>query len=182
MPKWSLSASLLTLFASPEHAQSIEGDLLEEARSRGRIWFWSHLVRTTVALWWKGFSDSPLALLGLTLACGATWFLLLVLAEVDDSPGGFVFGTLLAGFVCVRAAPVRGIHASVAVALLAGPIIAVVSILTHLPVEGATDLRLALADGVYAVGPLLLGSLVARRQIVRKFAATPPSTQNLEGS
>jgi hypothetical protein len=125
-----------------------------------------------LALWWKGFSDAPFALLGLTAACGATWFLLLALAEADDSPGLFVFGTLLAGFVCVRAAPVRGIHASVAVVFLGGAVIAVVSGFFHLPVQDVTDLSERLADVVYAVGPLLLGSLVARRQVVRKLAAT----------
>ena len=127
MSKLSLSAMLLTLFTSPEHAQSIEGDLMEEARSRGRIWFWSNIVRTTLALWWKGFSDSPLALLGLTLACGATWLLMVVLAEVDDSPGLWLFGTFLVGFVWVRAVPVRGIYASVAVMFLAVPIMTVSS-------------------------------------------------------
>ena len=181
MLKLSPSATLLTLFTSPEQAQSIEGDLLEEARSRGRLWFWSHVVRTTLALWWTGFSGSPLALLGLTVACGAAWFLLLFLGEVDDSPGLSVFGTILVGFVFVRAVPTRGIYAAVAVAFLAGPTIAVSSFLSHLPVEGVTDigpdvrtshtenLRLALADGVFVVGPLLLGSLVARRLVVRKL-------------
>ena len=76
-----MPATLLSLFASLEEAQSIEGDLLEEARSRGRIWFWAHVVRTTLALWWKGFSASPFALGGLTLACGAVWFGILFLAE-----------------------------------------------------------------------------------------------------
>ena len=166
MSKLSLSATLLTLFTSAEHGQSIEADLLEEARSRGRIWFWSHLVRTTLALWWQGFRESPLALIGLTVACGAAWFLIRVLGELDDSPGLIVFGPLLAGFVFVRALPVRGIYASVAVTLLAAPITTVVFILTHLPVEGVTDLIRALADGVVAVGPLLLGSIVARRQVV----------------
>ncbi len=168
--KLSLSATLLTLFTSPEHARSIEGNLTEEARSRGRIWFWSRLVRTTLALWRKGFSESPLACGGLTVACGAAWFLLLVLAEIDDSPGLFVFGTLLVGFVWVRAGPVRGIYASSAVTFLVGPIATLVFIFTNLPVEGVTDLMLALADGVLAVGPLFLGSVVARWQIVRKVA------------
>ena len=172
MSKFSLSAMLLTLFTSPEQAQSIEGDLMEEARARGRIWFWSNLVRTALAFWWKGFSESPLALLGLTVACGAAWLLLLVLAEIDDSPGLFVFGTLLTGFVFVRAAPVRGIYASVTVAFLAVPITTVVFISTHLPVEGVTDLMLALAERVLLVGPLLLGSIVARRQVVRKAVRT----------
>ena len=172
MSKLSLSAMLLTLFTSPERALSIEGDLLEEARFRGRIWFWSHLVRTTMALWWKGFSESALALLGLTVACGAAWFLMLFVGEVDDSPGLIVFGPLLAGFVCVRVASVRGIHASVAVALLAGLTIAGVSILTLLPVEKVTSLTPALWEGVVAVCTLLLGSFVARRQVVRRSAGT----------
>jgi hypothetical protein len=168
MPKFSLSANLLTVFTSPEHAESIEGELLEEARSRGRFWFWGNLVWTTLALWWKGVSESPLPHTGLTLACGAAWFLTVFVGEVDDSPGLIVFGSLLVGFVCVRMAPVRGIHAAVAVVLLAGPTIAVISILTHLPVEGVATLVPSLWDGGVAVVPLLVGSLIARRQIVRK--------------
>ena len=161
-----------TLWTSPEHGQLIEGDLLKEVRFRGRIWFWSHLVRTTLALWGKGFSESRFALLGLTVACGATWLLMLVLAEIDDSPGLVVFGTLLTGFVFVRAAPVRGIYASVAIAFLAVPITTVIFISTHLPVEGVTDLMLGFVERVLLVGPLLLGSIVARRQVVRKAVRT----------
>ena len=39
---WSLA--LLALFTTPERAASIEGDLLEEARLRGRGWFWSQVL------------------------------------------------------------------------------------------------------------------------------------------
>lgn len=175
MLKLSVSATLLTLFTSPAHAQSIEGDLLEEARSRGRLWFWSHLLRTTLALWWKGFNESPLALVGLTLACGAMWLLPLVAGEVDDSPGLIVFGTFLVGFVFVRAVPTRGIYAAVAVAFVAGATVTVVSTLNHLPAATVTDLTARLVDGVFVVSPLLLGSFVARRQVVKKSAIAPLS-------
>ena len=125
MSKLSLAATLLTLFTSPEHAQSIEGDLMEEARTRGRIWFWSKVVRTTLTLWWKGFSESPLVLLGLMVACGAAWLLILVFAFMARASVEFAFrslgdpimiralvpgilGSLLAGFVFVRAVPCGG--------------------------------------------------------------------------
>lgn len=172
MPKYSLSVALLTLFTSPEHAQSIVGDLLEEARSRGRIWFWSHIVGTTSALWWKRFGESPLALFGLAFACGTLFFLALYWGEVDDSPGLVVVGPLLAGFVCVRAAPVRGIHAAWGVALFAGTAIAVISTLSFLSVEAVAALKPAIWETVVAVGALLVGSVAARRQIVRKAART----------
>ena len=55
-PKSSLSFTLLTLFTSPERAESIQGDLMEEAQIRGRGWFWSQVIRTTGALCWKGFA------------------------------------------------------------------------------------------------------------------------------
>lgn len=172
MPKYSLSATLLTLFTSPEHAQSIEGDLLEEARSRGRIWFWSHIVRTTSALWWKGFNESPFALFGLTVACGTVWFLMLFWGEVDDSPGLVVVGPILAGLVCVRVAPVRGIHAAIGVAAIAGAAVAVIFTLSVLSVEAVATLKPAIWEAVVAVGTLLLGSVVARRQVVRRAART----------
>ena len=53
---------------------------------------------------------------------------------------------------------------------LAVPIMTGVFILINFPVEGVTDLMFALAERVVAVGPLLLGSMVARRQVVRKAA------------
>ena len=65
----------------------------------------------------------------------------------------------------------RGIYASVAVALLAVPITAAVFISTHLPVE-VTDLMLGLTERGLLVGPLLLCSIVARRQAVRKAVQT----------
>lgn len=166
MSRLSLAGTLLSLFASPEEAQSIEGDLLEEARSRGRIWFWSHVVRTTLALWWQGFSASPFALGGLTVASGAAWFLIALLAEADDSPGAFVFGTILVGLVCARAVPTRGIHAAFAVAVLAGPMANLAFLLLDSPIRGAGDLMLSFASGL----PLLLGSVAGRRQVVKKAA------------
>ena len=188
MSKLSLSATLLTLFTSPEHAQSIEGDLMEEARPRGRIWFRSKVVRTTLALWWKGFSESPLVLLGLMVACGAAWLLILVFTFMARASVEFAFrslgdpimiralvpgilGSLLAGFVFVRAVPVRGIYASVAVACVVGPVSTVLFIAGR-PVEGITDLVIQFAAGATTVGPLLLGSAVSRLQGAGKASRT----------
>ena len=50
MPKPSLALALLSLFTTPEKATEIEGDLLEQSRCYGKLWFVSHVVLTTVAL------------------------------------------------------------------------------------------------------------------------------------
>lgn len=50
MHKPSLAFSLLSLFAPPEKAAEIEGDLIEQSRSRGRAWKALHVLLTTVAL------------------------------------------------------------------------------------------------------------------------------------
>ena len=73
----SLSFTLLTLFTSPERALSIQGDLTEKARRHGRIWFWSQVIRTTGSFWWRGITQFPFAILGLTLSGGATWLLVI---------------------------------------------------------------------------------------------------------
>ncbi len=83
-----------------------------------------------------------------------------------------IIGSLLAGFVFVRAAPVRGMYASLAVAFVVGPIVTVMYIAGR-PVEGINDLMIQLAAGATTVGPLLLGSIVSRHQLVRKSLRTP---------
>ncbi len=50
MHKPSLALSMLSLFASPEKAAEIEGDLIEQSHSRGRAWMALHVSLTTLAL------------------------------------------------------------------------------------------------------------------------------------
>jgi hypothetical protein len=59
---------LLSLFTSPDCAAAIAGDLTEERRDRGSIWFWLHVFGTTLALWRSAFTDAPLIVLMLAVA------------------------------------------------------------------------------------------------------------------
>ncbi len=179
-PKSSLSFTLLTLFTSPERAESIQGDLMEEAQIRGRGWFWSQVIRTTGALCWKEFARSPFAVLGLTLFGGVAWFLmtLIMLAAEDavefalDSLGVpanipvlpvFLLGALLGGIILGRAAPVRGMYASVGLAFASVPVL-VLLLFSPQPWAGIADLRwIAL---VFSGPLLLLGSALSRRWAV----------------
>jgi hypothetical protein len=182
MSNSSLSFTLLILFTSPERALSIQGDLTEEARTRGRIWFWSQVIRTTGALWWRGFTQFPFAILRLTLSGGATWFLviagLLAVELIAQSLGvpiaiaardALLLGALLTGMILGRAAPVQGMYAAVALAFASAPILALL-FFTPMPYAGIADLRLPVL--VLAVTLLLLGSALSRRRTTRKARAT----------
>ena len=182
MSKSFLSFTLLTLFTSPERALSIQGDLTEEARTRGRIWFWSQVMRTTGALWWRGFTQSPFAILGLTLSGGATWLLviagILAVELIAQSLGvpiaialreALLLGALLTGMILGRAAPVRGMYASVALAFASVPVLALL-FFSPKPYGGIADLRLPVL--VLAVALLLLGSALSRLRITRKARST----------
>ena len=77
MPNATPAESVLTLFTTPDRALSITGDLAEEARSRGPFWFWAHVVRTTMSLFWRDFATAParmavLGTLGLLMFVGLT--------------------------------------------------------------------------------------------------------------
>lgn len=50
MHKITFALVVLSLFTSNEKAAEVEGDLLEQARSRGRIWFWWQLKFVCIAL------------------------------------------------------------------------------------------------------------------------------------
>jgi hypothetical protein len=180
-PKSSLSFTLLTLFTSPERAGSIQGDLLEEAQIRGRGWFWSQVIRTTGALCWKGFARSPLAILGLTLSGGVAWFVMTLVMVAGATAVEFVsrslgvpinirfvsvflLGTLLTGVILGRAAPVRGMYASVGLAFASVPVLALLFNFNTIPPAGLADFRLTAL--VLSEALLLLGSALSRRRAV----------------
>ena len=178
----SLSYTLLGLFTSPERALSIQGDLTEEARTRGKIWFWSQVVRTTGALWWHGCAQSPLAILKLTLLGGATWFLIVagisaveLMARSLEVPirisgrDTLLLGALSTGMILGRAAPVRGMYASVALAFASVPVLILLDALP-IPPHGITDLRLPVS--VLALALLVAGSALSSRRITRRARST----------
>lgn len=59
MAKPNLTRSLLTLFVTPEKAEEIEGDLIEQARAHSRSWLRVQLVQTWFALAFAAFRREP---------------------------------------------------------------------------------------------------------------------------
>jgi hypothetical protein len=67
---------ILSLVAKPDRAASTVGDLVEEASTRGVLWFWSSVLRTAGSHLWHDLSDSPLQMLWLALWGVATYHVL----------------------------------------------------------------------------------------------------------
>ena len=58
-----------------DNSASTVGDLVEEASSRGALWFWSGVLRTAGSHFWRGLSASPRCMVGLAFwGVLATWF------------------------------------------------------------------------------------------------------------
>ncbi len=58
-----------------DNSASTVGDLVEEASSRGALWFWSSVLRTACSHLWRDLSASPLRMVGLAFwGVLATWF------------------------------------------------------------------------------------------------------------
>jgi hypothetical protein len=177
-----MSFALLTLFTSPERAGSVQGDLMEEAQSRGRVWFWSQVIRTTGALCWQGFAGSPLAILKVMLCGGVAWFVVTLVMFAGDAAVEFLFrslgvpihiravwdfllAALLTGIILGRAAPVRGMHASAGLAFASIPVLALLFNFRAIPPAGLADYRLtalALSEAL-----LLLGTAFSRLRAAR---------------
>ena len=65
MPSAAVAEWILSLVAPPDRAASTVGDLVEEASSRGTLWFWSCVLRTAGSHLWHDLTLSPLRMLGL---------------------------------------------------------------------------------------------------------------------
>ena len=59
MTKPNLTRSLLTLFTTPEKAEEIEGDLIEQAPAHSRLWLRVQLMQTWFALAFAAFRQQP---------------------------------------------------------------------------------------------------------------------------
>jgi non-heme chloroperoxidase len=59
---------LFSVFASSDRAEALAGDLVEERRQRGWMWYWLHVVRVTFVLWRRASAEAPLRMLALALA------------------------------------------------------------------------------------------------------------------
>jgi hypothetical protein len=63
MPDATPALTLLALFTTADKAAEIEGDLLEQAQSRGRLWFWLQVKLTCIALFFHQLRTEPANLL-----------------------------------------------------------------------------------------------------------------------
>jgi len=60
MPEPMFAQRTLGLFTTPDRAEAIVGDLLEESRTRGRGWFLMHAMGTALALCLRNVGAAPL--------------------------------------------------------------------------------------------------------------------------
>ena len=130
MAERSVANRLLSLFTSPERADSIEGDLLEERQTRGRLWFVVNVATTTLALWRQAVElallrTAAIAALAVALSCAACGSVELARAELAtlwlvNVPSSLliVAFAFLLGASLVRVAPNVGVAAIVATTLV----------------------------------------------------------------
>lgn len=123
---------LLGLFTSADCAEAIAGDLIEERRRRGVLWFWRHVLGTVLAISRSAVTDAPLQALNL-VAAGCALFATPAFAGVaavslfPQLIGGLVSwivlslfwwgGGLWTGASLVTIAQTRGMAACVVLAL-----------------------------------------------------------------
>ncbi len=55
---------LLRLVTSRDRAASAVGDLVEQAPTRNRFWFWSGILRTAASLLWRDLAENPARITG----------------------------------------------------------------------------------------------------------------------
>jgi hypothetical protein len=102
--------TLLSLFTSRQHAAEIEGDLIEEAASRGRAWFAYHLIGITFALFLESCKEAPLRLALLSvLATAFTLVMSGLLERVFIGPRALVPSLALAVAAFVALAFLTGL-------------------------------------------------------------------------
>src|SRR6516162_9990468 len=85
-----LAEWLLSLAVSREGAASMVGDLLEEARTRGTVWFWFSLAGTVCSLIWRDVAGDPMRMLSLALLGFVVQLALLIAAILVFGLGAFV--------------------------------------------------------------------------------------------
>jgi hypothetical protein len=172
---------LFSLFTTSDCAVAIAGDLTEERERRGRIWFWLHVVRVTLALWRSTATEAPLRLLGLLLAglavlaapaFGGVAAVFLV-PQLIDSPVGWIAlpffwwgGALWTGASLVAFAPRLGMAACAILALAGEALLIGFGGPAVWRDPSNTDFVLFCATGLIAPMSLLAGAAIARRRIV----------------
>jgi hypothetical protein len=177
----SISEELFSLFTSPDRAEAIAGDLIEEREERGRFWFWLHVTRITLTLCRNAATEAPLQVLALvTAGCAlfaAPAFAAAATVRLFPHFGGppvswialsFFWwgGALWIGSALVAIAPRRGMTACAALAVAGEALLIALgaSVLWH-ELQRA-DFVLVYAIALATAAPLLLGGAIARRRLI----------------
>src|SRR5688572_21720826 len=67
MFKVDVAEWILSMTTTPERAAAAAGDLMQESHTRGSLWFWANLLKTTASLVWRAWAAEPFYLTGLAL-------------------------------------------------------------------------------------------------------------------
>lgn len=168
MHNTTFALTMLALFTTAERAAEIEGDLLEQARRKGRMWFWLHLKLTCVALFFYGLRQEAGKLLLLSyaiyeLGLKLSWWLLNPLTVMLNRSVGFgVPHVVLKDFVIAPCAFGLGMlitrlspkHGATLVVLACGLLVGRVTLLGGIP----DAVRLV----GFAVIPAVLGAVLMK--------------------
>ena len=181
MPDTTRAERLLSLFTSPDRAAGIAGDLTEERRHRGSLWFWLHVVGTTLALWRSAVTDAPLIVLMLAMA-GCALLTAPALGGVAavalfpqsiGSPVSWIAlsffwwgGALWTGASLVGIAPRRGMAACAMLAVAAEPLLIAFVVTALWSDLLSVQLVLFYMTGLVVAAPLLIGGAIARHRLI----------------
>lgn len=67
MRKVAVAEWILSLTVAPDRAATTVGDLVEDASTRGVVWFWSSILWTALSHFWRDLSSSPFRMVRLAL-------------------------------------------------------------------------------------------------------------------
>jgi hypothetical protein len=170
--------ALLSLFTTPDRAESIAGDLTEEREVRGSAWFWFHVFRTTSALFTNELSAAPV----MTLALVALGFALFVSLAFTGVAAVFLFpfigsgaswgllslfwwsAALCTGVSLVSIAPKQGMAACLTLAVAGEALLLSCTIFFTLTEPTRAWSILVYTSALFAAAPLLAGGAIARRR------------------
>jgi hypothetical protein len=88
-----LAETLLALVGPADRAASAIGDLMEEERRHGRVWFWRSVTRLWLGLLGRDVATAPFAM---AVSCAIAWFFYMALSLVLAF-AGYVAVTLVWG-------------------------------------------------------------------------------------
>ena len=185
MHEITVAETLLALFTSPIRAREVSGDLAEERRSRGRIWFWAALSGTVVRFLWHDIRRSaavllPLVALGVFFNFVSRAFIApeifrYAASTIGDSPttawilAGIVWGRIVAPFLAamVLAKLARGHEVTVGIVFAVSGYWAQILLTNSSPSSGPEFIGLSLIPIASVLATSVLMRRVARRHPLR---------------